>query len=68
MQGIELLVQVQAMLPMQRLFCVPKNLVAKVPDSVSFDEAAFTTLGAIVLQGVRCRQRLKLESMLQLSD
>lgn len=32
---------------------VPQNLVVKVPDSVSMDEAAFTTLGAIALQGVR---------------
>ena len=32
---------------------VPQNLVAHVPDEVSFEEAAFTTLGAIALQGVR---------------
>lgn len=32
---------------------VPKNLVTKIPDNVSFEEAAFTTLGAIALQGVR---------------
>ena len=32
---------------------VPQNLVARVPDNVSFEEAAFTTLGAIALQGVR---------------
>ena len=32
---------------------VPQNLVAKIPDNVSFEEAAFTTLGAIALQGVR---------------
>ena len=32
---------------------VPRNLVALVPDGVSFQEAAFTTLGAIALQGVR---------------
>lgn len=32
---------------------VPKNLVCKIPESVSFEEAAFTTLGAIALQGVR---------------
>ena len=32
---------------------VPQNLVAKIPDNVSFDEAAFTTIGAIALQGVR---------------
>ena len=33
--------------------CVPKNLVAKVPDAVSDDEAAFTVIGSIGLQGIR---------------
>ncbi|GIV50111.1 MAG: oxidoreductase [Candidatus Kapaibacterium sp.] len=32
---------------------VPKHLVARIPESVSFDEAAYTTLGAIALQGIR---------------
>ncbi len=32
---------------------VPKNLSVKIPDSVKFEEAAFTTLGSIALQGVR---------------
>lgn len=32
---------------------IPQNLVAKIPDTVSFEEASFTTLGAIALQGVR---------------
>jgi len=32
---------------------VPKNLAVRIPDGVSFDEAAFVTLGAIALQGVR---------------
>ena len=32
---------------------VPRNLAAKIPDEVSFEEAAFGTLGAIALQGVR---------------
>ena len=32
---------------------VPRNLVARIPDGVSFEEAAFGTLGAIALQGVR---------------
>ncbi len=32
---------------------VPQNLVARVPEGVSFDEAAFGTLGAIALHGVR---------------
>lgn len=32
---------------------VPTNLAVRIPDGVSFDEAAFVTLGAIALQGVR---------------
>ena len=32
---------------------VPQNLVAKIPDNVSFEEASYTTVGAIALQGVR---------------
>ena len=33
--------------------CIPKNLVAKIPDNVSDEEAAFTVIGAIALQGIR---------------
>ena len=33
--------------------CVPKNLAAKIPDSVSDDEAAFTVISSIALQGIR---------------
>jgi predicted dehydrogenase/threonine dehydrogenase-like Zn-dependent dehydrogenase len=33
--------------------CVPKNLVAKIPDKVSNEQAAFTVIGSIGLQGVR---------------
>lgn len=32
---------------------VPKNLMARIPDVVSSEDAAFTTVGAIALQGVR---------------
>lgn len=32
---------------------VPSNLCAKVPDDVSNDEACFTVIGAVALQGVR---------------
>jgi len=32
---------------------VPRNLAVKIPGDVSFEEAAFVTLGAIALQGVR---------------
>jgi predicted dehydrogenase/threonine dehydrogenase-like Zn-dependent dehydrogenase len=35
---------------------VPVNLCARVPDSVSDEEAAFTVLGAIALQGIRLVQ------------
>jgi predicted dehydrogenase/threonine dehydrogenase-like Zn-dependent dehydrogenase len=36
--------------------CVPQNLVTKIPDNVSDDEAAFTVIGAIGLQGIRLCQ------------
>ncbi len=32
---------------------IPKNLVVKIPDNVSDEEAAFTTVGSIAMQGVR---------------
>lgn len=32
---------------------IPQNLVVKIPDNVSFEDASYTTLGAIALQGVR---------------
>lgn len=32
---------------------VPQNLVAKIPDEVTDDEAVFTVIGAIGLQGIR---------------
>lgn len=31
----------------------PVNLTAKIPDEVSFEEASFTVVGAIALQGIR---------------
>jgi predicted dehydrogenase/threonine dehydrogenase-like Zn-dependent dehydrogenase len=33
--------------------CVPKNLVAKIPDNVSYEEASFVVIGSIGLQGIR---------------
>ena len=36
-----------------QVVAVPPNLCAKIPDAVSDDEAAFTVLGAIALQGIR---------------
>ncbi len=38
------------------VIAVPRNLVSKIPAGVEFDEAAFTTLGAISLQGIRRAQ------------
>lgn len=35
---------------------VPQNLLTPIPDNVDFDAAAFTTLGAIALQGFRLAQ------------
>jgi len=32
---------------------VPRNLCVRIPDAVSFDDAAYVTMGAIALQGVR---------------
>ena len=35
------------------LVAVPRKLIVKIPDGVDFEEAAFTTLGAIAMQGIR---------------
>jgi len=32
---------------------IPINLAVKIPDTLSFEEAAFTTVGAIAMQGIR---------------
>jgi predicted dehydrogenase/threonine dehydrogenase-like Zn-dependent dehydrogenase len=42
--------------PHAEVVCVPRNLVCKVPDAVSDEEAAFTVIGAIGLQGIRLLQ------------
>lgn len=39
--------------PHAEMVCVPKNLCARIPDSVSDAEAAFALVGAIGLQGIR---------------
>lgn len=39
--------------PHAEIVNVPKNLVAKVPEGISDQEAAFTVIGAIGLQGIR---------------
>ena len=42
--------------PHAEIVCVPKNLCARVPDAVPDEEAAFTVIGAIGLQGIRLLQ------------
>jgi len=39
--------------PHAEIVCVPKNLCAKIPDGVTDEQAAFTVIGAVGLQGVR---------------
>lgn len=39
--------------PHAEYVCVPQNLVARIPDTVSDEAAAFTVVGAIGLQGIR---------------
>ncbi|GHV04217.1 oxidoreductase [Bacteroidia bacterium] len=36
--------------------CIPQNLAAKIPDNVSDEEASFTVIGSIGLQGIRLLQ------------
>lgn len=33
--------------------CIPQNLCASIPDNVSYEEATFTVIGSIGLQGIR---------------
>ena len=42
--------------PHAEIACVPRNLCAKIPDGVTDEEAAFTVLGSVALQGVRLAQ------------
>lgn len=39
--------------PHAEYVCVPKNLCALIPDNVSYEEASFTVIGSIGLQGIR---------------
>lgn len=39
--------------PHAEVVAVPKHLCARVPDGVGFDQAAFTVIGSIAMQGVR---------------
>jgi predicted dehydrogenase/NADPH:quinone reductase-like Zn-dependent oxidoreductase len=38
------------------IVCVPQNMVVKIPDNVSDEEATFTVIGSIGLQGIRLLQ------------
>lgn len=42
--------------PHAEVVCVPRQLCARIPDGIPFDQAACTVLGAIALQGVRLSQ------------
>lgn len=39
--------------PHAEIICVPQNLCALIPDNVSNEDAAFTVIGSIGLQGIR---------------
>lgn len=39
--------------PHAEVVLVPRNLVARIPDDVSYEEASFTVIGAVGLQGIR---------------
>jgi predicted dehydrogenase/threonine dehydrogenase-like Zn-dependent dehydrogenase len=39
--------------PHAEIVCVPQNLAARIPPSVTDDEAVFGVLGAVALQGIR---------------
>jgi len=42
--------------PHAEVVCVPRNLCAKIPDSVTDEQASFTVLASIALQGLRLAQ------------
>ncbi len=42
--------------PHAEIVNVPKTLCARIPDSVSYESAAFTVVGAIALEGIRLAQ------------
>lgn len=52
-QGIKIGDRVASNGPHAEIVCVPQNLVAVVPSEVSNEEAAFTVIGSIGLQGIR---------------
>ena len=52
-QSLNVGVRVVSNGPHAEMVVVPKNLCAKIPDNVSDEEASFTVLGAIALEGIR---------------
>lgn len=52
-QGFKLGDRVASNGPHAEYVCVPQNLAAKIPEKVSDQEAAFTVIGSIGLQGIR---------------
>lgn len=52
-QGIAVGDRVASNGPHAEFVCVPQNLVAHVPNNVSDEEATFTVIGSIGLQGIR---------------
>jgi predicted dehydrogenase/NADPH:quinone reductase-like Zn-dependent oxidoreductase len=42
--------------PHAEIVCVPRNLCAKIPEGVSEEQAAFTVLSSVALQGIRLLQ------------
>lgn len=49
--------------PHAEVVCVPENLCARVPDGVTDDEAAFTVLAAVGLQGIRLAEPILRENV-----
>ncbi|MBK9962332.1 MAG: bi-domain-containing oxidoreductase [Saprospiraceae bacterium] len=39
--------------PHAEFVCIPKNLVAKIPGDLTYEEASFTIIASIALQGIR---------------
>lgn len=52
-EGLKVGARVVSNGPHAEVVCVPNNLCVLVPDKVSDEEAAFTVVGAIALQGIR---------------
>ncbi|MCH8010907.1 MAG: bi-domain-containing oxidoreductase [Candidatus Marinimicrobia bacterium] len=51
--GLQVGDQVASNGPHAEIVCVPENLVAKIPENVTNEDATFTVIGSIGLQGIR---------------